>query len=84
MSLGVFVTGGNKPYLSLRRSFLGKTLKTIVRPDKYHPSEIGISLFFRVRGIFAESRWRELWRRLGVPVFVRGKGKKREMPISEG
>ena len=39
---------------------------------------------FRVGGIFTESRWREPWRRLGVPVFVRGKGKEREAPISEG
>ena len=30
------------------------------------------------------SQWREPWRRLGVPVFVQGKGKEREAPISEG
>ena len=33
-SLGVFVTGGNEPYLILRRSFVGKTLKTIGRPGE--------------------------------------------------
>ena len=51
-SLGVFVTGGNKPYLSLCRSFVGKTPNTIGQPDKMSgdvssccPDKVGSSGF---------------------------------------
>ena len=41
-------------------------------------------LSFLVKVIFDESQWRGPWRRLGVPVSVRRKGKEQESPVSEG
>ena len=41
-------------------------------------------IYLRVGEVLAESQWREPWRRLRVSVSVRGRGKDREAPISEG